>query len=223
MLRLLSVLVLIWGAPAWAKQPVILVLGDSLSAAYGIDARLGWVALLEDRLAQEGYPYRIVNASVSGDTTSSGLTRIGAALERHDPSIVIIELGANDGLRALSVDAMQHNLARMIETVQAEGRDVLLLGMRLPPNYGGAYVAAFESIYPRLATSYQVQLVPFLLDGIATVPSMIQTDGIHPSAQAQPRILDNVWPHLLLLLQANVSHLSAGSVARHGMVPTHIG
>lgn len=160
---------------------------------------------MQDRLTNQGYPYRVVNASVSGDTTSTGLTRIGPALKRHDPSIVIIELGANDGLRALSVDSVRHNLARIIETMQGQNRDILLIGMRIPPNYGEAYVSAFEAVYPSLAKLYSVQLVPFLLEHVATVPGMIQSDGVHPSVAAQPRILDNVWPHLLPLLDANVS------------------
>jgi len=194
-----------WGGQLWANQPVILVLGDSLSAAYGFDTSQGWVALLERRLAQQGFQYSVANASVSGDTTSSGLARIGSALARHDPAIVIIELGANDGLQALAVNSVQQNLAQMIEITQTQGREVLLIGMRLPPNYGTAYVATFEAIYPTLTKSYQLQLVPFLLEGVAAVPDMIQSDGVHPSAEAQPRILDNIWPHLLPLLKTEVS------------------
>lgn len=214
MLKVLSVSVLIfWAGPGWAKQATVLVFGDSLSAAYGIDPSQGWVALLQDRLIEQGYPYRVVNASVSGDTTSSGLTRIEPALKRHDPSIVIIELGANDGLRALSVESVRGNLARIIEAVQGQDRDILLIGMRIPPNYGQAYVSAFEAVYPSLAKSYRVQLTPFLLEHVAAVPGLIQADGVHPNVAAQPRILDNVWPHLLPLLDANGSliHRWAGS------------
>ena len=186
--------------PAHADAPVILVLGDSLSAAYGIPVAQGWVSLLQDRLAERGYPHRVVNASISGDTTSGGLSRLPAALEQHHPTLVILELGANDGLRGQPPMVMSHNLARLIEQVQQTGARVLLAEMRIPPNYGPLYTQKFQATFGEVAKRYDIPLIPFLLEGVAGNPALIQDDGLHPRAEAQPRVLDNVWPALEPLL-----------------------
>lgn len=188
-------------AAAWAKPaPTILVMGDSLSAAYGIETSQGWVALLGRRLGSEGHDWRVVNASVSGDTTAQGLTRLPLELARHRPAIVILELGANDGLRGLSVTAMQRNLAHMIVLAQKAGARVLLVGIYLPPNYGPEYTRQFAAVYPRLARRYHLPLVPFLLADVAEHRDWMQADGLHPLAMAEPRVLENVWVKLQPLL-----------------------
>ena len=171
-------------------------MGDSLSAAYGIETQRGWVALLAQRLHAEGYDYRVVNASVSGDTTAQGLTRLPLELERHRPAIVILELGANDGLRGLSLSAMQQNLVHMIQLSQRAGAKLLLIGIRLPPNYGPEYTQKFAAVYSRLAREYQLPLVPFLLAGVAEHRDWMQADGLHPLAMAEPQVLQNVWKYL---------------------------
>lgn len=176
-------------------------MGDSLSAAYGIETSQGWVALLEQRLQSEGYDWRVVNASVSGDTTAQGLTRLPLELARHRPAVVILELGANDGLRGLSVTAMRGNLARMIGLSEKAGAKVLLVGIYLPPNYGPEYTREFAAAYPRLAREYRLPLVPFLLAGVAEHRDWMQADGLHPLAMAEPRVLDNVWIKLEPLLK----------------------
>ncbi|MGH8291889.1 MAG: arylesterase [Gammaproteobacteria bacterium] len=186
---------------AWAKPPAILVMGDSLSAAYGIETSQGWVALLQQRLQVRGYDYRVVNASVSGDTTAQGLTRLPLELERHQPIVVILELGANDGLRGLSVAAMRQNLAQMIVLSQKAGARVLLAGIYLPPNYGPEYTRRFAAVYPWLARRYRLPLVPFLLAGVAEHRDWMQADGLHPLAMAEPRVLENVWSKLAPLLR----------------------
>jgi acyl-CoA thioesterase-1 len=187
-------------AQAHAGDPRILVLGDSLSAAYGIPLERGWVNLLQARLKTEGYGYEVVNASVSGDTTGAALTRLPRALELHQPAIVIVELGGNDGLRGTPVAQMQRNLASIIEKARAVDAEVLVTGVMIPPNYGAEYTARFSAVYTSLVDEFEVALVPFILDGIALEPSLMQADGIHPTAAAQPRILDNVWPALQPLL-----------------------
>lgn len=179
-----------------AEAPVILVFGDSLSAAYGIPADQGWVSLLQRRLQENGYPHRVVNASISGDATSSGLSRLPVALEQHRPALVILELGANDGLRGQPPMVMTHNLARMIELAQQSGARVLLAEMRIPPNYGPLYAQKFQAAFGELAQKYAIPLIPFLLEGVAGSPALIQDDGLHPRAEAQARILENVWPTL---------------------------
>jgi acyl-CoA thioesterase-1 len=191
---------LLWTTSAGANPPVLLVLGDSLSAGYGIDVTQGWVALLEARLEQEGHAYRVVNASVSGDTTHGGLARVEALLASHRPSIVIVELGGNDGLRGLPVDETRNNLARMIDLSRQNGAKVLLAGMRLPPNYGVTYTRRFHALYQELGETHQVPVVPFFLDGIGDKPELMQTDGIHPRAEAQARMVENIWPALASLL-----------------------
>jgi acyl-CoA thioesterase-1 len=205
--RCLPVLVLwlaiLFGPAARAEAPVILVLGDSLSAAYGIPVERGWVSLLQGRLAERGFPHRVVNASISGDTTGGGLSRLPAALERHRPAIVILQLGANDGLRGQPPMAMSANLARMIELSRQAGAWVLLAEMRIPPNYGPPYAQKFQATFGELAKRYDIPLIPFLLDGVAGNPRLIQDDGLHPRAEGQPRILDNVWAALEPLLNLN--------------------
>lgn len=178
----------------------MLVFGDSLSAGFGIDVDQSWPALLQSRLALEGYEHRVVNASISGETTEGGATRISTALESFEPELVILELGGNDGLRGIPLDVTRRNLAAILEAVRASGARSLLLGMRLPPNYGPAYTGSFHAMYEELAAQHGVARVPFLLDGVGGVNGMMQADGIHPVADAQPLMLDNVWPHLEPLL-----------------------
>ena len=201
--RWFSILLLwlvIWPGLARAEAPVILVFGVSLSAGYGLPAEQGWVSLLQRRLAERGFPHQVVNASISGDTTSGGLSRLPAALERHRPALVILELGANDGLRGQPPMAMASNLARMVELSQQAGAQVLLAEMRIPPNYGLLYAQKFQATFGELAKRYDIPLIPFLLEGVAGNPALIQDDGLHPRAEAQARILDNVWPTLEPLL-----------------------
>ena len=184
-------------APTHAASK-ILVFGDSLSAAYGILQADGWVNLLDKKLSTKNI--KVINASISGETTSGGLSRIAATLKQHQPNIVIIELGANDGLQGLSIKQMQANLRGMITaSLKAKSR-VLLVGMNIPPNYGSAYQIAFRNTFPQLAREYKVSLVPFLLDGIAGKPELNQEDGIHPKATSQPQLLENVWVFLKQLL-----------------------
>ncbi|WP_043307595.1 arylesterase [Pseudomonas sp. ML96] len=189
---------LLWAQGALAGT--VLVVGDSISAALGLDTRQGWVALLQKRLQEGGFEHQVVNASISGDTSSGGLARLPALLAQHKPQLVIIELGGNDGLRGQPPAQLQQNLARMVDASKASGASVLLLGMRLPPNYGQRYTQAFAQVYADLAADRQVPLVPFLLDGVGGVPGMMQPDGIHPAAAAQSKMLDNVWPRLEPLL-----------------------
>jgi acyl-CoA thioesterase I len=185
-----------------AATPVILVFGDSISAGYGL-ARVeqGWVALLQTRLKDQEYGYQVINASVSGETTAGGLARLPRALMLHQPKIVILELGGNDGLRALPIAQMRANLVRMIDLASAAGAKVLLLGMRMPPNYGPDFTEQFRSTYSDLAREKKLPLVPFLLNDIALFPNLMQADGIHPNQLGQPKLLDNVWPSLKPLLQ----------------------
>ena len=200
--QLLLVTLLLATAIARAGPPTILILGDSISAAYGIDTSQGWVTLLQQRLRQEHFDYRVVNASVSGDTTRTGLNRLDAALQQYRPAIVIVALGGNDGLRGLPFSEIETSLSRIIEVSQQQGAKVLLAGVRLPPNYGAFYNTRFAALFRRLADTRQVALVPRLLDGIDEHAELMQADGIHPTAAAQARILDNVWPHLLPLLDS---------------------
>ena len=186
--------------PAWGAQK-ILVLGDSLSASYGLAQTSGWVSLLQQRLAEEKLPYQVINASISGETTSGGLYRIDALLASHQPKVLILALGANDGLRGLSLQATQSNLETMIRRAKKSRAQVLLIGMRLPPNYGPAYTEKFHRLYEQLALKYQIQRVPFLLAPIAGKREYFQADGLHPTAEAQPLLLDTVWPVLMPLLR----------------------
>ena len=189
-----------FGAPA-AAQRSILILGDSISSAYGIAQARGWVALLDERLKRERLDYIVANASVSGDTTAGGAARLGAALERHRPAVVVLELGGNDGLRGLPVADMKKNLAQMIERSRKNGARVLLIGMKIPPNYGPDYAGAFEAAFGDLAKRYQTALVPFLLEDFADKPELFQPDRIHPSEAAQPLMAERVWQALRPLLK----------------------
>lgn len=187
----------------WAQGAVagtLLVVGDSISAAFGLDSRQGWVALLEKRLSEEGFEHSVVNASISGDTSAGGAARLSALLAEHKPELVIIELGGNDGLRGQPPAQLQQNLFEMVRQSKDVGAKVLILGMKLPPNYGQRYTTAFAEVFPKVASETGSALVPFLLEGAAGVPSMMQPDGIHPTAAAQPVLLDNVWPTLKPLL-----------------------
>ena len=201
MKRFLALFVLIVAsASAHAEAPVILVFGDSISAGYGLPLEQGWVELLRTRLKAQGYGYQVVNASVSGETTAGGLARLPRALDLHHPSIVILELGGNDGLRGLPVAQMRTNLTQMISLSAAAGAKVLLLGMRMPPNYGPEYTKQFAMVFSDLASEKKISSVPFLLTDIALSPALLQADDIHPNAQGQPILLDNVWPTLKPLL-----------------------
>src|SRR5882757_10061346 len=185
-----------------AEAPVILVFGDSISAGYGL-ARVeqGWVALLQTRLREQEYGYQVVNASVSGETTAGGLARLPRALMLHQPKIVILELGGNDGLRALPIAQMRANLVHMVDLATAAGAKVLLLGMRMPPNYGPDFTEQFRLCYSEVAHDKKVPLVPFLLNDIALSANFMQADGVHPNELGQPKLLDNVWPRLRPLLR----------------------
>ena len=180
--------------------PVILVLGDSLSAGYGLDPRQGWVWLLEERLRELGLPHRVVNASISGETTAGGRTRLPALLVQHQPTLLVIELGANDGLRGLGFEVIRDNLTALIRGGREGGAQVLLSAIRLPPNYGAAYNDVFQAMFQEVAQAEGVPLVPDFLGGIAEDRNLMQADGLHPTAEAQPRILANVWPLLEPLL-----------------------
>jgi acyl-CoA thioesterase-1 len=182
------------------QQQTILVLGDSISAGFGIDKQQGWVALLEEQLKDEYPQYRVVNASISGETTSGGANRLQSILNKHTPNIVILELGGNDGLRGTPVKLMTQNLTDMVTLSQKAGAKVLLLGMRIPPNYGQRYSELFANQYTHIATDLNVALVPFLLQGIAGQLGMMQTDGIHPTKSAQPIMVQSVWQALEPLL-----------------------
>ena len=183
-----------------AAAQTLLVVGDSISAALGLDTSQGWVALLQKRLADEGYDYRVVNASISGDTSAGGLARLPALLAEEKPALVVIELGGNDGLRGMAPAQLQQNLASMAQKARAEGAKVLLLGIQLPPNYGPRYIEAFSKVYGAVAAQEKTALVPFFLEGVGGVQGMMQADGIHPALAAQPRLLENVWPTLKPLL-----------------------
>jgi acyl-CoA thioesterase-1 len=183
------------------REPVILVVGDSLSAGYGVAVDATWVALLQKRLAGQGYGYRVVNASISGDTTGGARSRLPRALELHSPAIVILELGGNDGLRGLPLRQVRENFQFLIERAQTAGAKVVLVGMRMPPNYGAAYADGFHALYGELARRYGTPLVEFFLEGVALDEKLMQADGIHPTAAAQPRLLDNLWPALQKVLK----------------------
>jgi acyl-CoA thioesterase I len=202
---LLSLLCVLSNAPATAAPAtvpsVILIYGDSLSAGYGIRLESGWVSLLTQRLATEGYGFRIVNASVSGETTEGGLARLPRALLTQQPSILVLELGANDGLRGLPVSAMRENLAQMLRLARAQNCRVLLLGIQMPANYGARYTSEFAAAYQQLAADQHVPLAQLLPETVADQPALMQPDGLHPNEQAQPLLLDNVWPKLKPLLR----------------------
>jgi acyl-CoA thioesterase I len=195
------VLVLVLAAPAFAPAATILVFGDSLSSAYGIERSRGWATLMQQRLDEKRFNYKIVNSSISGETTAGGASRLAGALATHRPAIVIIALGANDGLRGLSLDAMRLNLETMVRSSRKSGARVLLVGMRLPPNFGPEYAEKFQQVYRDIAARERVPAVPFLLEGFAEKPEFFQTDGIHPAVPAQALVLENVWRGLAPLLE----------------------
>jgi acyl-CoA thioesterase-1 len=192
--------------PGHASGPMrtLLVFGDSLSAGFGVEPNQTWVALLQERLQAKGYGYRVVNASISGDTTSGGLNRLSRSLRNHQPSIILIELGGNDGLRATPIAVIRDNLSRMIGMAQVSGVRVVLAGMRMPPNYGDRYTDEFARIYPELARKHGVALISFMLDGVALDKSLMQADGIHPNAAGQPKLLDNAWPAIEREIEATL-------------------
>jgi acyl-CoA thioesterase-1 len=192
-----------------ATAATILVYGDSLSAGYGLGAGEGWVSLLEKRLRDERFDYEVINASISGETSAGGASRIEGSLARVRPSMVVLELGANDGLRGLPVSEMKSNLGRIIEACRNAGAGVLLVGLRLPPNYGRSYTEAFARAFPELAKQYRVPLVPFMLEGFAERRDAFQSDGLHPTREAQKLILDNIWPTLEPVLQRKTNHASS--------------
>ena len=206
------------GAASSSCGPV-LVLGDSISAGFGIEASESWVTLLEQRLAEEGYGYPVVNASISGDTTGGGLRRLPRALELHQPVAVIIELGGNDGLRGYPVELVQKNLEGMVKLSQEAGAQVMLFGMKIPPNYGASYTQAFAAIYPSVAKENEAAYmdIDFLMKAVSLNPELMLADRIHPNAQAQPLILQNVWevlqPEILEPMGACQSELTAENAA----------
>jgi len=193
---LLTISVLFVAAAQADDRPTLLVLGDSLSAGYGMDTEQTWVAMLEARLQEEGCGYKVVNASISGDTSGGGLRRLPRALRVHQPEIVIIELGGNDGLRGVPVPVLYSNLEGMITEARDSGAAVVLAGMLIPPNYGADYADEFAAVYPALAQKYDLPLIPFFMDRVALDYSLMQDDGVHPTVAAQPILLENVWPVL---------------------------
>jgi acyl-CoA thioesterase-1 len=192
---------LVLAAPSLAAAATIMVFGDSLSSAYGLQREQGWPTLLQQRLDEKKLNYRVANASISGETTAGGRSRIDAALKTHRPAIVIIALGANDGLRGLSIDAMRANLETMVRAARSAGEAVLLVGMRMPPNFGPTYAEKFQQTFRDVAARERIALVPFLLEGFAEKQELFQPDGIHPAAAAQPLILENIWKVLQPLLR----------------------
>ena len=204
--RLLSRLLVLYACVAAAmahaaEAPVVLVVGDSVSAAYGLSAGEGWVDLLAAKLKAEGYAQRVVNASISGDTTAGGRARLPALLKQHNPSIVVIELGGNDALRGGNLAATRANLNAMVAQAQASGAKVLIIGMQLPPNYGAGYVRQFGALFDEVAKERKTAVVPYVFEGFGDDLAQFQSDRIHPTAAAQPRILANVWPALAPLLR----------------------
>ena len=203
-LRLLTtfLLCLIWANSSRGdEEKTVLVFGDSLSASYGIKEEQGWVNLLSEKLRQAQSPYSVINASVSGETSSGGLSRLPAVLAEFQPSVVILELGGNDGLRGLPLTTLQVNLEEMVSLSQQAGAEVLLAGIQIPPNYGPRYTEPFYALFGEIAETEELPFVPFLIDGIPQQPELMQNDGIHPRAEAQHMILDNVWPVLAPMLQ----------------------
>ncbi len=203
MFRSLVFIILLISSPittANKATSTILVLGDSLSAAHGIDYQSGWVNLLNSKITQKKLPYQVINASISGDTTINGLKRLPTLLNKYHPKIVIIELGANDGLRGLSLKVMSKNLDKMIKLCQQSESQILLAGMQIPPNYGKRYTQAFYKIYDILSKQYQLSLIPFLLEGVGDKKELMQKDGLHPTEKAQPIIMNTVWNKIQSML-----------------------
>jgi acyl-CoA thioesterase-1 len=200
--------------PGQEKEPVIVILGDSLSAAYGMEISQSWPSLLQERLIQNGYTYRVFNSSIAGDTTQGGLARLPRLLGRHTPELVILELGGNDGLRGLPIEVTRGNLSLMIEQSQSAGAAVILAEMRIPPNYGLSYTEKFNAMYTVLAGEYGISLLPFLLQDIALEDGLMQADVIHPTALAQPLIVDQVWQVLQPLLSTSTFSTSPENSTR---------
>lgn len=202
--RVVAVLLMLTLLPVISAEPAergkLLIIGDSLSAAYGIDVEDGWVALLEDRLADEGYPLDVINSSVSGDTSANGLSRLPTLLDKYQPLLVVIELGGNDGLRGLSLKQLKTNLAKMVELSRGAGAAVLILGVQIPSNYGAAYTRLFAKTFEQVANEGNVSLVPSFMKGMEKSPELFQDDGIHPATTAQPLLLDNTWVQLQPML-----------------------
>lgn len=189
--------------------PTVLVFGDSLSAGYGIDVDQSWTALLQSRLEAQGYEHRVVNASISGETTEGGLTRIGPALERFEPDLVILELGGNDGLRGFPPQRIRDNIAQIIASSKQAGAAVVLLGIRIPTNYGPRYTRQFEDVYRDVAAELNVPWIEFFMQGVALNDELMQDDGIHPNTEAQPILLDNAWPVIVEALESKLAAHSA--------------
>ena len=191
--------------PANAEGPAtILIFGDSISAAYGIQLEKGWAALLQERLLVQGWRHRVVNASISGETTSGGLARLPAALNAHDPDLVVIELGGNDGLRGYPVADIKRNLGRMIEAAEPSQRQVLLVAMQIPPNYGRRYAQAFQALFAEVANAHDIHLAESFIDKVALQPELMQSDGIHPNVAGQPLLLEALWPAIAELLTSRI-------------------
>ena len=190
---------------AWnnASAQTLLVLGDSLSAAYRLKPEEGWVALLQNRLVEQGSDIKVVNASISGETTQGGLTRLPELLNRHQPNWIVLELGANDGLRATPIPRIEQNLRALIDQSQEAGAEPIIVGIQLPPNYGPRYTRRFFGPYESLAQEYELARVPFLLEDVALKPELMQSDGLHPTAEAQPIVLEQVWPTLSSVMLAD--------------------
>jgi acyl-CoA thioesterase-1 len=201
MRRILILVALIFSSPAFgADEPTILIFGDSLSAGFGIDVDQSWSALLQSRLSDQGYEHRVVNASISGETTEGGVTRIARAMERFEPSLIILELGGNDGLRGFPPERLRGNLDKIISTAKKSGAKVILLGIRIPLNYGPRYSEAFEDTFRQAAAAQQIPWIEFFMEGIALNEELLQEDGIHPNTEAQPILLDNAWPIIAKVL-----------------------
>jgi acyl-CoA thioesterase-1 len=211
MIRRLLIIVLWLPTLVLGKDPAILILGDSLSAGYGLAREEGWGWLLDQRLRQGGLPHQVINASVSGETTAGGLTRLPALLEQHAPAVMVLELGANDGLRGFATQVIQDNLTALIRQGRASGSLILLLGIRLPPNYGAAYRNEFQGVFQTVSRVEGVALVPDFLSDVAEHWDLMQEDGLHPTAAAQGRILENLWPSLVPLLSATAETGSAAA------------
>jgi acyl-CoA thioesterase-1 len=205
MRKLLTLLLILSAAAAEsADTPTVLVLGDSLSAGYGIDVDQSWTALLQSRLESQGYEHRVVNASISGETTEGGVSRIAAALKEFTPDIVVVALGGNDGLRGFPPERIKSNILRIVDAAKTESAAVVILGIRIPTNYGARYTQAFESVYREVAEERGLPWIEFFMEGIALDEDLMQDDGIHPNEKAQPLLLDNAWPVIQQALKANV-------------------
>jgi len=203
-MRFLSLFILLWClcGNAYAKANII-VLGDSISEGYGINPAEGWVSLLKKKLHDEDYTHDVINASVSGYATNNGVARLPELLNQYHPKIVIIELGGNDGLRGIPIETIRNNLAKMITTAKDQKARIILVGMKIPPNYGQDYTLAFDTMFLELSSNYKLPLIHFFLEGVYDHPGMMQSDGIHPTTKAQPILLNNIWPVLLSCLSGN--------------------